>query len=117
MQLWDQWNLPEVERNEGDDESEESLQVSEPDELPEAPAPTQTSEPFSRPTQTRNPPDLLSPKMTGQYHGGQSTFAIYLVKVYDNVTAFFDDMAYLMRIADKDTCWNMSSRGTTDRLN
>ena len=34
--------------------------------------------------------------MTGQYHGGQSMFAIYLVKIYDNVTAFFDEMAYLM---------------------
>ena len=58
LQLWDQWNLPEVERNEGDDESEASLQVSEPDELPEAPAPTQTSEPASRPMRTRNPPQL-----------------------------------------------------------
>ena len=38
LQLWDQWELPEVvERNEGDDESVESLQeeVSEPDhEMP-----------------------------------------------------------------------------------
>ena len=67
---WDQWDLPEVERNEGD-ESVESLQVSEPDEMPEAPSPTQTSEPSSRPRRTRNPPDLLSPKMKGQYHGGQ----------------------------------------------
>ena len=58
--------IPEVERNEGDDESVESLQVCEPDEMPEAPAPTQTSEPSSRPARTRNAPDLLSPKMTGQ---------------------------------------------------
>ena len=42
-------------------------------------------------------------KMKGQYHGSQSTFAIYLVEIYDNVTAFIDDMAYLMTIADKDT--------------
>ena len=61
------------------------------------------AEPDSRPTRTRNPPDLLSPKMKGQYHGGQSTFAISLVKIYDNVTACIDDMAYLMTIADKDT--------------
>ena len=59
LQLWDQWDLPEVERNEGDDESEASPQIDEPDEMPEAPAPTQTSEPDSRPTRTRNPPDLF----------------------------------------------------------
>ena len=37
LQLWDQWDLPEVERNKGDDESVELLQVSKPDEMPEAP--------------------------------------------------------------------------------
>ena len=43
--------------------------------------------------------------MTGQYHGGVMTFTCdnYLVKIAGNVSAFFDDMAFLLTLADKNT--------------
>ena len=57
----------------------------------------------SRPTRERNPPDFLSPKMSGQYHGREMTFTcdIYLVEIADNVSGFFDDMVFLLTLADK----------------
>ena len=62
-------DLPEIGQNEGDDQSDDSLQVSEPDvDVPEVPT-TQAAPETSRPEHERNPPDFLSPRMTGQYHG------------------------------------------------
>ena len=98
-------DLPEIEENEGDDQSEDSLHISEPDiDVPETPT-AQAAPETSRPERERNPPDFLSPRMTGQYHGGEMTFTcdIYLVEIVDNVSAFFDDMAYLLTLADKNT--------------
>ena len=70
--------------------------MSEPDiDVPEAPTTQSAPSPApaaSRPTRDRNPPDFLSLKMSGQYHGGEMTFTcdIYLVKIADNVSAFLE---------------------------
>ena len=90
-------------------ECSHSLEVSEPDiDVPKAPTPQPAPSPAlaaSRPTRDRHPPDFLSPKMSGQYHGGETTFTcdIYLIEIADNVSAFFDDMAFLLTLADKNT--------------
>ena len=101
--------LPDIQESEGDDQSIDSLKVSEPDiDVPKAPTPQPApspAPPASKPTRERNPPDFLSPKMSGQYHGGEMTFTcdIYLVEIADNVSAFFDDTAFLLTLADKNT--------------
>ena len=101
--------LPEIQESEGDNQSIDSLEISEPDiDVPKAPTPQPAPSPApaaSRPTRERHPPDFLSPKMSGQYHGGEMTFMcdIYLVEIADNVSAFFDDMAFLLTLADKNT--------------
>ena len=78
--------------------------MSEPDiDVPEAPTTQSAPSPApaaSRPTRDRNPPDFLSLKMSGQYHGGKMTFTcdIYLVEITNNVSEFFDNMAFLLRL-------------------
>ena len=103
LERWDE--LPEIGENEGDDQSIDSLEVSKPDiDIPEAPTAQPAPAPAaSRPSREQNPPDFLSPKMSGQYHGGKMTFTcdIYLVEIADNVSAFFDDMEFLLTLADK----------------
>ena len=64
--------LQRIQENEGDDQSIDSLEISEPGiDVPEAPTPEPAPAPApaaSRPTRDRHPPDFLSPKMLGQYN-------------------------------------------------
>ena len=89
----------EIQENEGDDQSIDSLEISEPDvDVPEAPTPEPAPAPApaaSRPTRDRHPPDFLSPRMSGQYHGGEMTFTCDIYLAIEPTTNYWGSIAVL----------------------